>query len=376
MNDNIDEWLSELGVLEQLQYQAAPQELSYVSSVVTEDGSLAVPDTMEEDTSEETLLPAIAEEHLPDEPLEDLNSILSEFGFNEIHEVDAEDVTEAEEGEEEEEENTTEDNDESSGNMYVADMPSQTTVPPLIQPNSPTLLVNESTSRFSGAEWFNEIQKQKIVLAGLGGIGSWTALQLARMNPATLFLYDDDTVERVNMSGQLYGTHSAGHKKASAAARIIEEYTTAGNVYAIDEKFAEDCAGENVMICGFDSMSARKMFFRVWSNYVQSKPEEEKGKCLFIDGRLSIDTLQVLCIKGDDEYNKERYKEKFLFSDGEADATVCSMKQTSYLACMIGSFIVNLFTNFTAGLLDPIIPYDLPFFIEYDAQNMLIKIEH
>lgn len=37
--------------------------------------------------------------------------------------------------------------------------------------NSPTLLIDESTTRFSGAEWFQAIQRTKILLAGVGGIG-------------------------------------------------------------------------------------------------------------------------------------------------------------------------------------------------------------
>ena len=77
----------------------------------------------------------------------------------------------------------------------------------------------------------------------------------------------------------------------------------------------------------------------------------------------------------DEKYNIERYEKEFLFADYEADATICSMKQTTYLACMIGSLMVNLFTNFIANSLNPIIPYDLPFFTEYDAQNMLFKTE-
>ena len=48
----------------------------------------------------------------------------------------------------------------------------QTPAPePLIPLNSPTLLIDESTTRFSGAEWFNEIQKQNIIVGGCGGIG-------------------------------------------------------------------------------------------------------------------------------------------------------------------------------------------------------------
>lgn len=37
--------------------------------------------------------------------------------------------------------------------------------------NSATLLVDESTSRFSSAIWYEKIQEKSIVLAGVGGIG-------------------------------------------------------------------------------------------------------------------------------------------------------------------------------------------------------------
>lgn len=37
--------------------------------------------------------------------------------------------------------------------------------------NSPTLLVEDVTSRFSGASWYDKIRTKIILLAGLGGIG-------------------------------------------------------------------------------------------------------------------------------------------------------------------------------------------------------------
>lgn len=244
---------------------------------------------------------------------------------------------------------------------------------PLIPYNSPTLLLNDATSRFSGTEWYNEIQRQKIILAGCGGIGSWTVLQLARMNPAALFMYDDDTVEQANMSGQLYCHDDIGKAKVDAMGDMISSYTTMHNIYAIKDKFTANSEAGDVMICGFDNMSARKTFFTAWNNHVMAKPEEERKKCLYLDGRLSIDTLQVFCITGDNDWAMAEYADKYLFTDAEAEETQCSLKQTTYLACMIGSVIVNLFTNWTANLLNPVIPYDLPFFTEYDAQNMIFK---
>jgi hypothetical protein len=247
--------------------------------------------------------------------------------------------------------------------------------PPLIQPNSPTLLMDASTSRFSGAEWFDEIQKQRIIIAGIGGIGSNLAFQIARMCPASMLLYDDDLVETVNMSGQLFSASDIGKSKVGAITDMITNYTAMRNIYAIKDKFGDNSEAGDIMICGFDNMSARRTFFDAWLKHVENKPIEEQSKCLFLDGRLSIDCLQVLCITGDDRFNINRYRSEFLFTDAEADATICSMKQTTYLACMIGSLMTNLFTNFVADQLDPIIPYDLPFFTEYDAQNMIFKTE-
>ena len=241
--------------------------------------------------------------------------------------------------------------------------------------NSPTLLIDDSTSRFSGTEWYNEIQKARVIIAGIGGIGSNVAFQLARMVPANITMYDDDDVEAVNMAGQLYSRIDIGKAKVDAIANMIRSYTSVGQINAIKKKFTNTTEAGDIMICGFDSMAARHTFFSSWLNHIKVKTPYERSKCLYLDGRLSIDTLQIFCITGDDTYNIDRYADEFLFPDYKADATVCSMKQTTYLACMIGSLMVNLFTNFIANTLNPIIPYDLPFFTEYDAQNMIFKTE-
>ena len=242
--------------------------------------------------------------------------------------------------------------------------------------NSPTLLLDESTSRFSGTEWYNEIQKARIIVAGIGGIGSNLVFQLARMSPEAIFMYDDDNVEMVNMSGQLYSTEDIGKSKVDAMEDMMRKYTSMRNIFALKQRFESDSEAADIMMCGFDNMVARKTFFHSWRKHLRDVSDDEKKKCLYLDGRLSIDTLQIFCLTGDDDYNISRYVEDYLFDDSEAEQTVCSMKQTTYLACMIGSMMVNLFTNFVANQLDPIIPYDLPFFTEYDAQNMIFKTEN
>ena len=242
-----------------------------------------------------------------------------------------------------------------------------------IPANSATLLVDETTSRFSSAIWYENIQKKTIILAGIGGIGSHLGFLLARMKPASMFIYDNDIVETVNMSGQLYGQSDLGIPKVTALAKMIRNYANYGSVFAISERFTDDSEASDIMICGFDNMVARKLFFNKWLNHVQSKPEEERANCLYIDGRLDAEMFQILCIRGDDNYNISRYNNEFLFSDAEADETVCSYKQTTFCANMIASYMVNLFVNFCANEVGAY--RDLPFLTTYNAETMYLKTE-
>ena len=241
--------------------------------------------------------------------------------------------------------------------------------------NSPTLLVDDTTSRFSSAIWYEKVQEKTIILAGCGGIGSFVGFLLARMKPASLFIYDNDIVEEANMSGQLYGQNDIGVAKVTALANMIRNYANYGSVFAIAERFTSECEPTDIMICGFDNMEARRVFFTKWIEHVHSKPEEERANCLFIDGRLAAEEFQVLCIKGDDEYSISRYNNEFLFSDAEADETICSYKQTTFCANMIASYMVNLFVNFCANQCNPIIDRDLPFLTTYNAETMYLKTE-
>lgn len=241
--------------------------------------------------------------------------------------------------------------------------------------NSDSLLQDETTSRFSSAVWFNEIQEKVVILAGVGGIGSYVGFLLARMKPKSLFIYDDDAVEFANMSGQLYSKEDVGKKKVDALADMVSRYAMYDSTFAIAERFTNDCEASDIMICGFDNMEARKTFFNKWLSHVKSKSEDDRKHCLFIDGRLAAEELQVFCIQGNDTYNITNYCENFLFSDEEADATICSYKQTTFMANMIGSIIVNLFTNFVANeVVDGL--RDLPFMTSYEAESMMFKTEN
>ena len=390
MNDNLNDWLNSLGIdtentptQQQESSQQGNLEVAHISEV------------SEEVTSEPAItmepLAVEAENFTPQDAAELLTAIgvtdpPEDAQAEEIHdnELEVSESTEESDDTSEESEDLSDREETNESEGVESNVSQENTTPstnadtPLIPENSPTLTMDTSTSRFSGAEWYKEIQVKEVLFAGIGGIGSWSCLLLGRMALKALYLFDDDAVDGTNMSGQLFSLRQIGDNKVDAMSDLLRQYTSTYNVYAYPRRYSADDFRSDVMICGFDNMEARKLFFNSWVEHVDSLDADEslQRKCLFIDGRLDFDTLQVFCIQGTDREAMERYREKYLFSDEEAESTICSMKQTSYLAAMIGSVITNLFTNWVANSLDPIIPYDVPFFTEYNAQHMIFKTEH
>lgn len=228
---------------------------------------------------------------------------------------------------------------------------------------------DEEHSRFKGAPWYEIIRQKVIMIAGMGGIGSWNALLIARLNPKAIWVYDDDMVEIANMSGQLYGIDDCGKYKTSAIIDTIKRYTTFNDIFEKRERITSNSESADIMVCGFDNMAARKTYFTLWIKHVRALPEEKKKDCLFIDGRLSIDVAQVFTIRGDDEYSQEQYYRKYLFDDWQAESTQCSLKQTSFMASFIGSIMTNMLVNFCTE------DGELPFKTEYNSKFVLLKRE-
>lgn len=244
-----------------------------------------------------------------------------------------------------------------------------------IPENSKTLLIDETTSRFSGALWYDYIKTQHVLLLGCGGIGSWTAFLLGRLKIERLIIFDPDTVETSNMSGQLYKITDVGTEKVTAIAATMREFSNFNNVLTHICPFTRSHATSSIVMCGFDNMDARYIAFNSWADMLLEHSEEYRKNCLFIDGRLSADEFQVFAIQGNDDKAIDKYQKEWLFSDSEAEETVCSFKQTSFMANMIASVMVNIFVNFIANQVDSVGIREVPFLTRYSSDNMFFKLE-
>lgn len=244
------------------------------------------------------------------------------------------------------------------------EVPTEAPVEESIEDIAEETQISAQYNRFKGADWFEIVQEQNVILAGLGGIGSWVSLFLSRLGPKTISLYDDDRFEEHNLSGQAFRIDSLGIYKVEEAASIAIDFSNYTKTYAFNSKYTERCSTSKIMICGFDNMGARKLFYNKWK---ESIIQEESHEYLFIDGRLTADMFQLFCIQGNDAYAQDEYESNWLFEDEDADDTDCTFRQTSHIAAMLGTYITTYFTNFCSNLSPDNFPKRIPWFMEYNS---------
>lgn len=224
--------------------------------------------------------------------------------------------------------------------------------------------INESERRFSGAPWakcYTPVQNNFVL--GVGGIGSWFTLLLTRTNIAQkIYLFDDDTIESHNLGGQLFRTNQVACTKVSAISALSRELAISPNVRKVQvpRKVQNNIPAfsykrANYFSC-FDNMEARQYAFQHFL--------ENTNQGVFIDGRLTMEQLQIFCIDRQDASAINDYKQNYLPNDEDVEDTVCSLKQTSHSAAMIASMMVGFYTNWVTNQFSDE-ERRLPFFTEY-----------
>lgn len=94
-----------------------------------------------------------------------------------------------------------------------------------------------------------------IHILGVGGIGSWAALLLAKMGAQYITIYDEDKVEDHNVASQFFKESQLGELKTSALADNIEEHS--GLIISTKDLEKEKEIEKGLVIIAIDSMEAR-----------------------------------------------------------------------------------------------------------------------
>lgn len=218
--------------------------------------------------------------------------------------------------------------------------------------------MSDRFNRFKDALWFPKEETYALV-GGAGGIGSWLTLLLARAGFKPV-VYDFDRYEAHNMGGQLCKKSDISQPKVTALQKTVADFCDGEQIMVFNEKYDATKMTNPFVFSGFDNMEARSVMFIRWCQIYANDPS-----AIFIDGRLTLEQLQIFCVRGGDQEAIAKYRDIHLFDDSAVEEAACTLKQTSHAAAMIAAHMVGFFTNHYGNLVSGSASRNIPFKWEY-----------
>ena len=168
-----------------------------------------------------------------------------------------------------------------------------------------------------------------ITIIGAGGIGSWTALSLAKSGFKNITVYDHDVLEEHNISNQAYPSNHVGESKVESLNSVLNFYG-ADQFNVLDTKFEPGDQAEGVLVMAVDSIGARKEIFEA----VQYNPDVTH----IVDGRMGLSNINIFTFSMSDTDKIKRYKEEELDAEDVAELP-CTARTTVGTATTIGGMM-------------------------------------
>lgn len=146
-----------------------------------------------------------------------------------------------------------------------------------------------------GIEGQEKLLESRVLIVGLGGLGSPVAMYLAAAGVGELVLVDFDKVDLTNLQRQIiHTTDRIGIKKVESAKETLQalnpgcKITTIDRVLEVDE-IAAQVASVDLVVDGTDNFSTR---FAINGACVASRTPLVSGAAIRMEGQVSVFTGQ------------------------------------------------------------------------------------
>lgn len=181
----------------------------------------------------------------------------------------------------------------------------------------------------------NDHEHDEVHLIGAGGIGSFTAVGLARLGVPKITVYDPDKVEEHNVPNQNYTLADVGRYKTDAIVSAMAAINPHGTYTGVADSIpSDDVQLKGLVISGVDSMEARH---NIWHDAIKMRPQIE----LYIDARLSGLYMLAYAANPTSMIDIDEY-EKTLHSDDEGEDVSCTERGIIDVGLQIGSMLTRL----------------------------------
>lgn len=207
-------------------------------------------------------------------------------------------------------------------------------------------------------DWFDpaEHPDAHVTIVGVGGIGSPTALALAKLGIPRLTLIDPDYVEPHNLPNQVFGTDTQGDLKVDAALDTIEYFAPVEFSLWPLPLNDPDVSYSGVVISALDSMGARQ---ELWERVRMNTSVEQ-----LLDARLGGENIVVYSAVPHRPSDIARYEET-LHSDDEAAEAPCTRQSIIDVGFAVASLLTRAVRRYYAG--EPVEPT-----VFWDHANLMV----
>jgi len=170
-------------------------------------------------------------------------------------------------------------------------------------------------------------EQPKITIIGVGGIGSWAALALAKMGIKNIVLMDYDVVKAHNVGCTTYRKEDIGKLKVQAMKESLMGIVS--NLDARPVKFIPTFSLHGLVISCVDSMATRKEIFEVATR-----------ANFLIDCRIGGELIRLFTCNPRSRASRKLY-EKTLYTDENSVNLPCTGQNIAYVGLMAGAMITK-----------------------------------
>jgi len=175
------------------------------------------------------------------------------------------------------------------------------------------VITNEDEINLRQQHIVSDYSEKIAIVVGLGGIGSWIAVDLALIGIGTLILFDDDKIESSNLNRTLFKLSQVGEYKTKAVKQLISERRKNILVITNEELFqAEHLKKYNGIDYFFDCSDTTRLkdSLAEIKSKIETPPPATKGKTVITSAHsnntnedMEVITFPMYCKLGYDGFN-------------------------------------------------------------------------
>lgn len=182
----------------------------------------------------------------------------------------------------------------------------------------------------------------EVVIVGAGGIGSTSAIAIAKMGIPSVTLVDFDDVEDHNLPNQMHQEHTIGKSKVESLSNLMGSFNSECYVSTYHAKMDENIWKEilnnshnPIVVMAVDSMKSRREIFEITKNEAS----------FIVDGRMGG---FVMSVYAHEQKDFDKYEES-LHPDGESAQIPCTERAIIFNTFGIGCEIAKTIGLYASG---------------------------